>query len=71
MDQLNQPAFPTTHYFDEKPVDQHYGMSLRDWFAGQVLMGLCANPHSNPMTVDSAIGACYRAADLMLKERQK
>jgi hypothetical protein len=44
-----------------------YGMSLRDWFAGQALAGI-ANPN---MTYDRAAASCYAAADAMLRERNK
>ncbi len=35
------PAFPVT--LDHRGCVGAYGMSLRDWFAGQALSGLCAN----------------------------
>lgn len=42
-------------------------MSLRDWFAGQMLAGICANPDcGNP---DITAEYCYRVADAMLAER--
>jgi hypothetical protein len=50
------------------------GMSLRDWFAGQALAGIMANPNSElfdkgryRMIVDRA----YLVADMMLPERKK
>jgi hypothetical protein len=36
----NPPAFPQAHGVHVKP--ERSGMSLRDWFAGQALAGLCA-----------------------------
>ena len=33
----NPPAFPRSY-----AADGHNGMSLRDWFAGQALAGLCS-----------------------------
>lgn len=52
------------------------GMSLRDWFAGQALAGLLADPttdtHVPPALAQSAFAdAAYRFADAMLAERQK
>ena len=44
------------------------GMSLRDWYAGQALIGVLSN---NP--VGTAIGAavaCYNMADAMMAERK-
>lgn len=82
------PAFPafvdgntrnlTTSVFNE-------GMSLRDWFAGQALAGVLANPHSandaREMEKDGDINGrrfrellvqhCYIVADAMLKARQQ
>jgi len=46
------------------------GMSLRDWFAGQVLMGCFANDADYPSWSDIA-ERCYKASDAMLSERNK
>lgn len=35
-------AFPTTDYFDEKPIGLSPGMELRDYFAAKALAGLLA-----------------------------
>lgn len=69
---FNPPAFPTT-----KPLDgwgdPNQGMTLRDYFAGQALVGhlaeggwRCDDSHFQEV----AKGA-YRFADAMLKERAK
>jgi hypothetical protein len=36
------PAFPVT--LDHRGAVGAYGMSLRQWFEGQAISGLCANP---------------------------
>jgi len=50
-------------------------MTLRDFFAAAVLVGICANPHSGADLkkhgADKLGEACYLAADNMLKARQK
>jgi hypothetical protein len=55
------PAFP------RPMVAAAPGMTLRDWFAGQALAGMLANP-------DSWTGAggvmAYRYADAMLRARE-
>lgn len=64
------PAFPQNATVEASP-----GMSLRDWFAGQALAGLCAAHNergvwttaSSPSTADFA----YTLADAMLAEREK
>ena len=45
----------------------HEGMTLRDWFAGQALAGMLANPDS--WTGDRGVMA-YRYADAMLRARE-
>ena len=54
------PAFPNNDA-------THPGMSLRDWFAGQALAGLCAyNEIADPSVYALA---CYALSDAMLAER--
>jgi hypothetical protein len=61
------PAFPPVH----DPDFHASGMSLRDWFAGQYLMGRTAQSifdHDHgPLMAKEA----YIAADSMLAERSK
>ena len=60
------PAFPLAITPDT--VDYH-GMSLRDWFAGQALVGFIAtNPDSDTYEHDAK--AAYSWADAMLKARE-
>lgn len=56
------------------------GMSLRDWFAGQALAGMIANPDFGQPTDEArrlgkfaskAATLCYELADAMLAERAK
>ena len=49
------------------------GMSLRDWFAGQALAGMMANPILLELHEDYAMTAkaCMHFADAMLAERLK
>lgn len=56
----NIPAFPVST------------MTLRDYFAGQVLQGLSANPHEAVLQVSTADRAAiaYRLADAMLEARE-
>ena len=57
-------AFPV--YAHEGAVDP--GMSLRDYFAGQALVGLAARGERNVMYVAQY---AYEYADAMLAEREK
>ena len=64
------PAFPTvaghTIYSN--------GMSLRDWFAGQVLAGIMsgywANNELSGLEADALADQAYRGADAMLAARR-
>ncbi len=67
------PAFPTDMrqfengtWFDQI-VDGRSGMSLRDWFAGQALVGMLAHGKWPPQDIPSQ---AYAAADAMLAERK-
>ena len=67
------PAFPVPN--DVREIDDgtgtiQAGMSLRDWFAGQALAGLCASTthDDSPGTALLATWA-YQQADAMLKAR--
>lgn len=78
----NPPAFPVkvTRNTSTDPLAtpremQMEGMTLRDWFAGQALAGLLANPVSfgpimqgDPEAISSA---CGTFADAMLSERER
>lgn len=46
------------------------GMTLRDWFAGQALMGLVADPNNMSPAEQNGISA-YKFADAMLEARKK
>lgn len=73
------PAFPRPISTDERNVAcnvawEQEGMSLRDWFAGQALAGICANPaHVTEAQGAAALvaKAAFFIADAMLAEREK
>lgn len=52
-----------------------HGLSIRDWFAGQALMGILACPHNSVVdgisTKSSVSKVAYLLADAMLAERKK
>lgn len=45
------------------------GMTLRDWFAGQAMAGLLANPQTGENS-QAVIHAAFAAADAMLEARK-
>jgi hypothetical protein len=71
------PAFPLD-VNNEVEGTTHYGMSLRDWFAGEALNGwltgwgaLGTFDVSPEMDMNQAAGFAYHMADIMLEERVK
>ena len=60
------PVHPT-HWDGVRPA--HHGMTLRDWFAGQALAGLIADP-SRDGSADDRARYAYAYADAMLKARE-
>lgn len=79
------PAFPTADSAENQNFpgirNNHAspGMSLRDWFAGQALLGDLASqseatgewPNNNPDMDVKLAARCYRFADAMLAYRVK
>lgn len=62
------PAFPV----GELGVNGHYGMSLRDWFAGQALVGIFAYraQHDVGLVPREVAEDAYETADAMLEARK-
>lgn len=71
------PAFPSPESFNangERLSYFEYGMTLRDWFAGQALVGITTDIafRMNDLGVLSEIAKdAYSVADAMLAERAK
>ena len=61
------PAFPRSR----DSAGSQEGMSLRDWFAGQALMGWVSDPEIGGFDQDKIAAACYELADAFLAEREK
>ena len=70
MNKINNggPAFPIPH---QNVNFSKPGMTLREWFAGQVLAGFCANQMSNDFTVEVIARLAYAQADAMIAEGNK
>jgi len=64
-------AFPSKDEDGGGGYTQHFGMSLRDWFAGQALNGHCANHEHSQASSETLARWCYQCADAMLKARKK
>ena len=68
--QNNGPAFPYCEQDGQGGYEQHQGMSLRDWFAGKALQGICASSPSDDCTDEYIAAESYRLANAMLKARE-
>jgi hypothetical protein len=68
MNKDTTAAFPCSTGFDGGAFQT--GMTLRDWFAGQVIAGMMANQDNDNGAAHNANYA-YLMADAMLKERAK
>ena len=71
------PAFPVREAERFNPennethaIEQHWGMSLRDWFAGKALLGIMADPEQTGSAGDIS-RAAYSLADTMLRARER
>jgi len=64
----NEPAFPCDSFQDK-------GMTLRDWFAGQALVGLCAGDNvyipKGCQWGETMAKTAYEFADAMMEARKK
>lgn len=67
------PAFPGQPWPDKAGVyEKAPGMSLRDWFAGQALAGICAHPDTgNAPPCEGEARVAYAFADAMLAARKR
>ena len=52
-------------------IAEYSGMSLRDWFAGQALAGLCESGVKADYDGAHIAAACWRLAGAMLAERER
>jgi hypothetical protein len=65
------PAFPRSAAFsnaERTACTEQDGMTLRDWFAGQALAGLTADP--DMPTFHKCAEIAYACADAMLRARE-
>jgi hypothetical protein len=64
------PAFPMGYHPEGNNAD-HFGMTLRDYFAAAALQGCLASIQPNQLwSGDDVAVTCYRTADAMLKARE-
>jgi len=68
-----RPASVGTDYISggSSPADSQQGMELRDYFAGQVIMGCCAGGILSDSDVQKMTRNAYAIADAMLEARVK
>ena len=64
------PAFPGK-YVMGGTVFEASGMTMRDYFAGQALVGMLSHPVNKAVNKADYAGEAYRYADAMLEERRE
>jgi hypothetical protein len=64
------PAFPIAFRMNDKQVILEDGISVRDYFAGKALQGICASSPSDDCTDEYIAAESYRLANAMLKARE-
>ena len=57
--------------FPSSAIGVHEGMTLRDYFAGQVLANLNLQAHVAKPAAESMARSAYEIADAMIAERDK
>lgn len=62
------PAFPVIAS-NQCPIDSH-GMTLRDYFAGKALQGICTQEQWELCPPEKIAEWAYEQADAMLKARE-
>jgi hypothetical protein len=72
------PAFPYRQEDGQGGYEQHQGMSLRDYFAAQIINGLLINSDTNLHGVikdiysrKDLVKCCYVIADAMISARKE
>ena len=60
------PAFPFAPTDHSNATNLAKGMSLRDYFAGQALAGICAHFDNRGLTPENMGRVAYEAADAMI-----
>lgn len=69
------PADPAIHTLSDAECSTLSGMSLRDWFAGQAITGICddslVRSGARVGTTRNAAEDAYAIADAMIAERKK
>lgn len=63
------PSFPIIG--SNSSWEETGGMSLRDWFAGQALIGVSQDPESYGWAPEGIATRAYKLADAMLEARKK
>lgn len=69
-DETNPSAFPQFARLNNKEYSTG-GMTLRDYFAGQALIGLLASPHSQSRDQAAFAECAYITADAMMERRKQ
>ena len=68
----DMPAFPSEYWDSLSATEKnHPGMTLRDWFAGQVISGNINDSPDYDSDCRAIAELAYKIADAMLKAREE
>jgi hypothetical protein len=51
----------------DRTVQESFGLSKREWFAGMALAGLCQGYHENEVVADTVAARAFNIADAMIE----
>jgi hypothetical protein len=68
---MSQPAFPQIRTLPDGSHEECEGLTIRDYFAINILQGLLSSPNSDPsVPMERYAKKSYVIADVMVKARQ-
>jgi len=68
---MSQPAFPQIRTLPDGSHEECEGLTMRDYFAINILQGLLSSPHADPsIAIERYAKKSYVIADVMLEERK-
>jgi hypothetical protein len=73
LEEEGGPAFPASNDADKQYNRIYYGMSMRDYFAGQALVGIASvylNTEHETLEPRTAADIAYALADAMISYRK-
>lgn len=71
MTRPDAPAFPEVEYFDEKPIDNIQGLTVREKFAETAMSAMLSNPEFTKWNADEIAEESLIYADKLIEALNK